>query len=406
MSDIMRADAAICRFRVRNLFPAERSALAWGPLPCRDTKGSICFGLNFEGWAWRAEVLAAIAGWPGLVEIIDAWCWRSGCEHKPFAYVPEVYRQRLAWGKEGAGLTLKLGLNAGYGRTAQRVGGGGRYTDWCWAGLTTSTTRAQLLDGIASARDKWDVLAVATDGLYSTQPLPLALPRDTGTSDLPKPLGGWEVKDVPQGAFFAKPGMYWQQRPETNDVMRARGIGRREAFAQYAAIEAAFAAWDRADFDFGVQVQSRRFYGLKQSIRYMAGHTPCGTHWAGMADCPMCPKCGQMGDYAEPLYTKLPSGQEAIGRWSERTIQIGFDPRPKREGCLPGGEAIARLRLRDLGGAVSVPYVSGGPLSPEAAVAREGKDRACEQPDWTELSPFELEANPLTGFDDRTKVDL
>jgi hypothetical protein len=113
-----------------------------------------------------------------------------------------------------------------------------------------------------------------------------------------------------------------------------------------------------------------------------------------------------MGDYAEPLYTKLPSGQEAIGRWSERTIQIGFDPRPKREGCLPGGEAIARLRLRDLGGAVSVPYVSGGPLSPEAAVAREGKDRACEQPDWTELSPFELEANPLTGFDDRTKVDL
>jgi hypothetical protein len=380
LADVERADAAVCRFRVGDVSESQRLDIAWGPLPCRDEKGSICFGVNFDGWAWRDEVFAASTGWPSLVEIVDAWCWRSGCDHQPFAFVPETYRQRLAWGKEGAGLTLKLGLNAGYGRTAQRIGGGGRYTDWCWAGLTTSHTRVQLLDGIRLARDPWNVLALATDGLISSERIPMPLPRDTGTSDLGKPLGGWEIKDAPTGVFFLKPGMYWRNDVAGCDDMRARGIGRREAGAYRLSIERAFEQWDRRDFTFGVDVQSRRFFGLKQSISYHSACRRCHTYWPGMLGPRPCPKCGKRGTDHTYHYTTLPSGERALARWAERNFKVTFEPRPKREGCLSGSGSYARLAVRDLGGTTSVPYT--GILSPEGGMVRAAQEIALDQPDY------------------------
>ena len=383
---------AVAHFRVRPVSAVERRKLAWCPLPFRSESGSISYGTNFSGWAWHMELLAAIRGWPDLVELKGgAWIYERRCgpgykgekkEHHPFGFLPEVYRERNHWGKEGAGKVLKLGMNASYGKCAQSIGDDPPFQSWIWAGAVTATTRGQLLDAIASAKDRWNVLAVATDGVYALEELPLKEPpKETGTSDMKKPLGGWEHKAVPEGIFLAKPGLYYSLQMK---FVRARGIGRRELKESSRLIQEGFAAWDRRDMEFSVELKSRRFYGAKHSIYGRFSCTSCKRSWpAGVPEL-RCQKCSRVATHFETQMIQTAAGRDAYGTWDVRTIKVAFDPWPKRErkGLSQKG-TFCRLNVRDLEGKTSKPYdVGTRKTTPEGEVARATKEFEEEQPDW------------------------
>ncbi len=380
----------LAQFRVRAISPTARKKLAWGPLPFRSAKGSITYGTNFRGWAWAPELVPALEGalWKGLVDLTgEAWVYETKCNHNPFAFLPGIYRERCRWGKDGKGIPLKLGPNATYGKTAQSIGEDPAFQSWVWAGMTTATCRGQLLGGIAGARDPWNVLALATDGILATEMLDLPAPRDTGTFDVKNhkgnlcPLGGWEHKPVPEGVFLAKPGLYYRLNPELGDV-RARGVGRREVYASRTKIERTFARWDRHDMNFAVHLKSRRFYGAKHSIFARATCSACGKGWPGVAE-EGCPSCGKRGDGFKTTMLERADGKVAYGTWDLRDVRIAFDPHPKRERAIRKGGTSARLHLRDLGGATSATY-KPGMTTPEGEIAKMAKEIMLEQEDWIE----------------------
>ena len=398
-------------FRVHPRTLEQRREIAWCPLPFRSEEGSIIYGTNFSGWAWAPELLAALEGWPDLVELTGpAWVYETDCHHEPFQYLPSSYRLRCEWGKEGPGQVMKLGINAGYGKTAQSIGDDPPFQSWCWAGMTTATTRGQLLQAICSAKDRWNVLTLATDGIYAAEELPLReAPRSTGTDDCQKeeerpdgtkykvfcPLGCWEHKHIEEGVFIAKPGLYYRLKTKLKDV-RARGIGRKEFFDARAAIEKGFADWDRLDPKYHVPVKSRRFYGAKHSINGYASCGSCGIKWPGPVEGPTgngCPRCHTLGTKFETSYVKRTEVQNdgtildrgrGYGTWGARLVKIAFDPHPKREreGISRTG-TFARLTVRDLGGEKSSPYdVLDATTTPEGMLSRAAKEIQLEQPDW------------------------
>jgi len=153
---------------------------------------------------------------------------------------------------------LKNAVNSVYGKTVQSKGPKPKYQCWIWGSLITSGTRAQLLDAIGSSTNPQNILALATDGIYSRERLQLDTPIDTGTLDLPKPLGGWEEKHMPEGMLFVKPGIYTTLG---EGDLRARGVGRRALEANK---ERLIRAYERGDRQFTVSVD--RFCGAKTSI--------------------------------------------------------------------------------------------------------------------------------------------
>lgn len=389
--DPTNSKLALHRFRVRRATKKERRGIAWMPLPCRTDEGSICYPTGFEGWAWDIELQSAIRGWPGWIETLESWHYHTDCDHKPFGFMPGVYRQRIAWGKEGRGIVLKLGANASYGKTAQIKGGGNaRFRSWVWAGLTTATTRAMLNDAICSARDRWNVHAVATDGIYSSEELACPDPintdthglKDGKTGEAKMPLGGWESKAIKAGGFFMKPGLYWRQDTSLKDI-RARGLGRREAYQYKPKVEDAFLAWDRETIEPQVTVPSRRFFGVKQVVymQSMCGRCP-GVQWIGPIE-RGCPECGQVGMFARTRQHTNAQGIPLYGTWGIRPVKLAFDAHPKRvREKLKGGARYVRMCVRDMKGAVSIPY--GGKTTPEGARSAALRDMVMEQPDYDE----------------------
>lgn len=338
---------------------------AWAPFPHRDKLGSVSFPVNCRGWVWAREFRAGLrlAGALGVaVDIGRVLVLEPGCEHRPFAWIPECYRMRVALGKDGPGVVLKLGCNGGYGRIAQSKGGGGPFSSWTWAGMITSETRAMLLDAIAAAEDPWSVLSVATDGILSTEPLELAAPLDSGTAELAgpdgsivrKPLGGWEDKDTYRnGVFLARPGIYGPLDPtsEQLDDCRARGIGRAAYFRNWKKILHAFERWDKKDPLYSVKItELERFAGSKTSLSY----SPKRATWKRSPD---------------------------YGTWVPSPIEVSFNPWPKREKVIRGN----RLELCDAGGATSEPYRPALGLdaivSPEAREMIDYQNMVLEQPD-------------------------
>lgn len=217
---------------VRVSYKRKAKCQAWGAFPYRLKNGGLVYPLGASDvWTWRPEYLAAqkIAN----VTAREAWVYRTDCKCRPFAELPAMYRRRVELGASEAGLSVKLALNSGFGKTAQSVGSS-PFRSWIWAGMITSTTRALLVDAIASARDPWSVVMVATDGIYSTERLTLPKPVDTATAGLVGPdgkakgaLGSWEEKEHARGIFIARPGLYWDLDAGAEVQVRARGIGRK-----------------------------------------------------------------------------------------------------------------------------------------------------------------------------------
>jgi DNA polymerase type B, organellar and viral. len=202
------------------------SEMAWGALPYRTSKGSIVFPTSHPGgWAWWPEYDAAKENWPGIVPL-DAWCLQSDCScGRPFRAIGDYYLRRLEWGKEGPGIVLKLGLNSCYGKYAQVIGRNPKYSCRIVAGYITATTRGRILQAIASAKDPWSVVYVATDGIITDEliapPDPVDNETKEGASKRGKVmLGAWETphtnKDCthPDDHFILQPGFYFSTKPK------------------------------------------------------------------------------------------------------------------------------------------------------------------------------------------------
>jgi hypothetical protein len=126
--------------------------------------------------------------------------------------VPPLYEYRKQLGKGTEGYPIKLGLNALYGKLSQREGARA-WHDVIAAGLITAITRAKLISAVAL--DPKAVVMLATDGVYSTRPLPLEI----GTA-----LGTWEAKEHPD-MFIVQPGLYWFPKATQADAThKTRGI--------------------------------------------------------------------------------------------------------------------------------------------------------------------------------------
>jgi hypothetical protein len=332
--------------------PRGRLKRAWGTLPVRLprgwnglSQGTIVFPLAAKGgWTWRDEFEAARAIDPELIAL-ESWNYTTDCDHQPFKDIPRVYRERLRLGKDAQGLVLKLGLNSIYGKLAQSVGLNPPFQSWVWAGNITSGCRAQLLRAMARASDLASVLMVATDGMWSTERLELDKPRDTGTGDLPKPLGGWEEKIFDRGVFAVRPGIYFPLNPTEKELeqVRARGLGRRVVYEQWKKIVDAFETGQAEVRLGGVQ----RFVGAKTGFTLRDGQ------W---------------------------KRRRQYGEWIIQDIKCGFSARPKR--IRKAGDRL-----------IPWPYVETDSIPYDRAVSDDGAQLAAaetiaeEQPnaDFAEL---------------------
>src|SRR5439155_17384890 len=86
----------------------------------------IHYPTNGEGWYWDGEVAEAMKLHPKGIQIREGVQIVPQCDHKPFAFIDDTYaeRQRLEAQGDYANKTLKLALNALYGKTAQSIGHG------------------------------------------------------------------------------------------------------------------------------------------------------------------------------------------------------------------------------------------------------------------------------------------
>ncbi len=161
----------------------------FGPLPYRCDNGALLYPLSGEGWYWVEELRAAV-GYSGCDGFTfgGAWEWQQTCDHQPFAWVPGLYEERQALGKNSTGMVLKYAMNSLYGKMAQTSGDGGRYTEFVWAGLITARTRARLLEVAGLAGE--DAVMFATDGVGMVR-MPSAL-SILATYTHKAPLGAWE----------------------------------------------------------------------------------------------------------------------------------------------------------------------------------------------------------------------
>lgn len=363
---IEAARHALVRYRL-----GDAKKLSWGPFPFRDKDGAIVYALTSPGgWVWKDEFFEGALGFDH-VGLVEAWVLESSCDCQPFARIPQWYKERLRIGKEGAGIVLKLGMNSVYGKLAQSVGTA-PFQSWAWAGMVTSGCRAQILHALRLHKDRSNMLAVATDGIYTREEIRMAEPKDTNTwicvgpkgEKIEKPLGGWERKVVPPpSVFFARPGIYFPLDPTTElRQVRARGVGRGPLRNNWEKIVRAF----KKDEAWTELPDVVRFRGAKTGIS---------------ADDEARETGGRGG-----ILTRARS----YGEWETRPTVISFDPRPKREGDYRRRGKYAVLTPRKLStiGDESEPY-SRAKVSIEAKVLKAFAQEMLEQPDPELLEDWE-----------------
>ena len=214
------------------------------PLPWRGKTGRVGFpGINRSVWVWHYEAEFATQIHEGY-ELYTDW------SVKPFRFIEEMYNTRAEWKAIGRGgeRALKLAMNSGYGKTAQRIGGkDGKPPKWHqleWAGMITSATRAQIYEAIMLAPDS--IIAIETDSIASMVPLPL----DIGTG-----LGQWELT-VYDSMTYIQSGIYFADDTAHGTKVRSRGIDVKQL--QYPEVM----HWLRDPEKEPLLVQAREFVGL------------------------------------------------------------------------------------------------------------------------------------------------
>ena len=197
-------------------------ARLWSPFPYRSSDHRIQYWRDGEGWYYTPEVEVALEGSPHewCVDVLETWELRMECDHQPFQWISRYADRRMELIAEHnhAEKVIKLGMNAVYGKLAQRNSAFGipRHQNFIWAGMITSFTRAMLLEAILQAPGQ--IIHVATDGVYSTIELNLSI----GTE-----LGMWEHQ-LHHQFTMVKNGIYFSsERNGVASKLRTRGFSTR-----------------------------------------------------------------------------------------------------------------------------------------------------------------------------------
>lgn len=229
----------------------------FGPFPMRAKDHSICYPYQGEGWYWGYEVLPALALWDSrAISVREGWVHRRNCECLlPFGWIHKPYARRLALGKNSAGYSLKIGMNACYGTLLSPLSD--KRWDAVWGAMITSYCRGQLLTAMALASSLDAVVMLATDAVYATERL--AVPEDP----VAKALGTWEVDNVGPGLLI-QPGLYHFPRQGRQPKLKTRGISQQDVLDN---IDLFYRAWE-ADGDKGtVNLRIRpRFIGIRNAL--------------------------------------------------------------------------------------------------------------------------------------------
>ena len=229
-----------------------RSAVT--PFPYR-YKQHIYWPRNGEGWYHEIEVAAAISvaqslGWK--IRILEGWILHPTSE-RPFAdWVPEMYERRAEYKRAGnsAEKPLKLGINSLYGKMAQsqssKKGSIPPFRSYFWAGYITAHCRATLLLAAGQAVQKpRNLMAIATDGIFTREPLEL----HEGPN-----LGDWESSVIEPGLIFLQPGVYMSP---SKKIVKTRGFS--AAAIDY---EEVARKWRTDRFDATVTIPNTQFIGF------------------------------------------------------------------------------------------------------------------------------------------------
>jgi len=198
------------------------------PLFTRDYKGNISYPRTVTGWYWSPEI-AAVRIWAekgfGTYEIEQAYLFDPATDTKPFAWIANLYQQRLELQRQGdnAETGLKLALNTAYGKLAQQVGFIPAdeknaqiippYHQLEYAGYITSYTRAKIY--LASIEQIHAVIAYETDAVFMQQEL----------YNLPVGDQLGEYRETPyQELTYLNSGIYYGTKKDGTKVFKLRGI--------------------------------------------------------------------------------------------------------------------------------------------------------------------------------------
>lgn len=303
-----------------------RVGIAWGTLPIRTANGTLVFPRAGRGTYWSTELNVAKAHGTRL-KFHGGWEYEQHCECETFKFVDHAYQERRRLGKDGKGMVLKLFLASTYGKLAQSVGCA-PYSNPVWAGLIVSTVRALLIDACLSVDSGRHVLMLATDGLFSTHPIP-------GLS-IGEELGQWDLKQH-DSIFIVQSGVYFlpDKAPKTRGIPQVRVIEHEQDFRTV--WRDYLATGDLRP----VQVSLQSFTGLRLAH---ARNNP-----------------------------------GSAGQWVDTTKSIGFDWHSKRSSPQLTGTTVVTIPLQGSTAMPSMPYsrVIGG-LNAKLAL-----DLA-DQPDWAD----------------------
>lgn len=203
----------------RSVWDNEQS---YGPLPVRTKHGTNVYPVWSAGTIgvfWEPEVTAVLKHWPQCITILKGRIFTPETDHKPFEWIGPLFLRRNLLKMQGdpRNIPLKLGLNSLYGKTVQAIGKNPPYQSYMWGGLTTSKTRAKVIEAIAL--DPSAAIAAATDGLFTTRPLPL----ETGTS-----LGDWQEEPIIHNFELYANGVYRGTEEGGKKILKARGMQDKE----------------------------------------------------------------------------------------------------------------------------------------------------------------------------------
>jgi DNA polymerase type B, organellar and viral len=192
----------------------------WCGLPFRTKSGGLIFPMHGTGTYWSPEIEAAQQHVGArIVKVHDLWIAKCECDCPQYDWIHFLFDERNRLGKNGRGYPLKLGLNALYGKLAQRRVGRAPFHDAAAAGLITAIARARLLEAIG--HDPEAIVMIATDAVFSKRPLPI---------DIGNGLGQWGYAEHPD-LFITQPGVYFsptelKAAADSSDVIKSRGVKR------------------------------------------------------------------------------------------------------------------------------------------------------------------------------------
>lgn len=198
------------------------------PLFNRDSNGSISYPRQVYGWYWSPEI-KTLRKWAekgfGTYEIEEAVIYEPATNYKPFAWIKEIYEQRLKLQQAGdtAEVGLKLVLNTAYGKLAQQIGYMPAddkhaetippYHQLDWAGYVTSFTRAKIYE--AGLEQIHNVIAYETDSLH--------IETDLYQIPVGDQLGEYRETKY-QELTYVNSGIYFGIKQTGEQVYKLRGI--------------------------------------------------------------------------------------------------------------------------------------------------------------------------------------